>query len=671
MTFQNRLATETSPYLQQHATQPVDWYPWGQEALEKAKKEHKPLLVSIGYSACHWCHVMAHESFADPEIAERMNQLFINVKVDKEERPDLDKIYQTAHFILSEHSGGWPLTVFLDPEYHLPFFSGTYFPKYARFPHPAFIDLLQRVADFYHAHHQDIAIQSRELQRVMKQAQQHVAVKEQPLHLQPWQQALDDLTRFYDPQHGGFGEAPKFPNPTYLNLLFSDQPTHQELITSLQYMANGGIYDQLGGGFFRYTVDNQWQIPHFEKMLYDNAQLLLLYAQVVITHPQPLFQKVVEETAAFVMRDLQSTEGGYYSALDADSGGREGQFYLWTPQEIERQVTPEQYQRLVLYFNLQQPPNFEQYWHLHVIASPETIAQQLAEPVAETQAQLQTARAKLWQSRSTRQPVMRDEKILTAWNALMIKAMVVAGWYGNQPAYLDSATRALEFIYSHLWHNQRLLAVYKDGRAHLAGYLDDYAFLLDALLTYLQYRWDSRFLAFAIALADALIHHFMDEEHGGFYFVADDHEALAYRPKTVEDNVMPAGNSVAALALQRLGYLLGDMNYLRAAENTLKMAWSTIIKNPSAYCTLLQVLHEYVQPPKIIIIRALEPELSQWQKTAQYPYSPSRMVFAISAEATDLPANIAEKKPASTPVAYICQGFQCQPPISKLNKLLE
>ncbi len=675
MTFHNRLATETSPYLQQHATNPVDWYPWGQEALDKAKRENKPLLVSIGYSACHWCHVMAHESFADPETAERMNRLFVNVKVDREERPDLDKIYQTAHFVLTENPGGWPLTVFLDPEHHLPFFTGTYFPKQARYPLPAFMDLLQRVADFYQAHHQDITIQSRELLRVLKQSQHHEAAREPLLNLQPWEQAISDLTQFYDPVYGGFGDAPKFPNSTYLNLFFQDSllgnhNSRAQLDNTLQHMANGGIYDQLGGGFFRYSVDSQWNIPHFEKMLYDNAQLLLLYVQAAIISPQPLRQKIVQETADWVIRDMQAPEGGYYAALDADSEGKEGLFYLWTAQEVEQAVSAEQYRRLLLYFNLQQAPNFENYWHLHVVSSPAVIAQQLSESVTATQTQLNAAIHTLWKSRQQRPAVHRDEKILTAWNALMIKAMLVAGVQTSQPAYLTSATCALEFIYNHLWQNQRLFAVYKDGLAHLAGYLDDYAFLLDALLTYLQWHWDARFFTFACAIADVLVNHFVDSDGGGFYFVADDHEALAYRPKIWEDNVQPAGIGVACLALQRLGYLAGDFRYLTVAEKTIKMSWPMLEKNPSAYGTLLQALREFLQPPEIMIIRAMEPELSRWQEMVRSYYSPSRLVFAIPSDETALPANIAEKKPVDNKaVAYICLGFQCQPPITEITLL--
>lgn len=676
----NHLSDQTSPYLLQHAHNPVEWYPWGEEALHKAIAENKPILLSIGYSACHWCHVMAHESFEDEQTAKLMNQLFVNIKVDREERPDLDNIYQTAHQILTRSSGGWPLTVFLDPIHHVPFFTGTYFPKAARYQLPAFTDLLQQLADFYAKNYREIQQKAPELTNFLKQLDKTDLTSDQTLNLQPWNRAVEKLSAEYDPENGGFGGSPKFPNPSNLALFINDAYTAQEktidtnsfaiVKTTLTKMALAGIYDQLGGGFYRYSVDAQWEIPHFEKMLYDNAQLLYQYAQGYQLTEDPLFKKIITETANWVMHKMQSKEGGYFSALDADSEGKEGSYYLWTPEQVKLLVSDEEYKLLLAYFNLSKPENFEERWHLHITHSLENIAQETQKPLAELLNLYHSARMKLLNARDQRIAPGTDDKVLTAWNALMIKDMVQAGATLVEPAWIDSAERALNFIYKTMWRDGRLLASYRNQRAHLSGYVDDYAFLLDAILVFLQQRWRTEYLLFAIELAEVLLQHFLDKEHANFFFISDEHESLIYRPKIMIDGVTPAGSSVACYSLQRLGYLLAEPRYLEIAEKSLKFAFPDIGKYPASHITLLLTLRDYLSPPKIIIVRGEGENLKPWQAALSKYHNPATMIFTIDKDQINLPAALAEKLPGEGVVAYICQGQQCLPSINDLEQLI-
>ena len=658
----NHLANQNSPYLLQHADNPVDWYPWGEEALKKAAAENKPILLSIGYSACHWCHVMAHESFEDAITAAVMNTLFVNIKVDREERPDLDKIYQSAHQLLTNHPGGWPLTVVLDPHALSPFFAGTYFPKEARFQLPAFKDLLVQIVDFYNKHKQEISAQASSLASTLQQLSLGPPTSAATLNLQAWTLALQQLVEEYDPENGGFGASPKFPNPSHYEFLIRDCSANSKkmLQTSLTKMALGGIYDQIGGGFYRYATDAHWEIPHFEKMLYDNAQLLYQYAQADALMPNPVFKKVITETANWVMRQMQSEAGGYYSALDADSEGKEGWYYVWTPEQIKSVVTAEEFQLLSEHFNLSQRANFDHHWHLNIACSTENIAQQRNQSLTQIIALLDSARAKLLQARTQRIAPGMDDKILTAWNALMIKGMAFAGAHLACSSWLDSAERALSFLHQQLWHEGRLCAAYKNHHSYLPAYLDDYAFLLDAILVFLQYRWRTEYLFFAIELAEVLITYFQDPKHGGFYFVADDHEALMYRPKTLMDNVTPAGSGIACYALQRLGYLLAEPRYLTLVERSLKFASATIEHYPAAHLSLLITLREHLEPPQLIIVRSNAQDQELWQAWAQQHYHPARMVFTIENAEEELPSTLATKvAAASGTIAYVCQGTKC------------
>ncbi len=674
----NRLAQETSPYLLQHADNPVDWYPWGPEALEKARTENKPILLSIGYSACHWCHVMAHESFEDPATAAVMNELFVNIKVDREERPDLDRIYQLAHQMLIQRGGGWPLTMFLSPIDHRPFFGGTYFPKDSRHGLPAFADLLQRVAEFYSTRAQDIAQQSHALKQAFEEISPPPAEPGMALTDEPIAVAREMLAREFDSRFGGFGRAPKFPHPATIEFLLrtwrssagQEEPDLHALYMAtltLTRMCEGGIYDQLGGGFARYSVDEFWMIPHFEKMLYDNGQLLGNLAHAATATGDELFARVASETADWLMRDMQSPEGGYWSTLDADSEGHEGRFYVWTPEEVRKHLEPDEFEVFARRFGLDQPANFEGAWHLHVYRSVPDIAQELSISEDQAKDRLDRARAKLLQVRNRRVWPGRDEKILTSWNGLAISGMAIAARALQRPDLADSALRAVDFIRKHLWQNGRLLAVSKDGRSRFPAYLDDYAFLLDGLLELLQTSWRSEDLAFADELAATLLRHFEDKEHGGFYFTADDHEALMHRSRTFSDEAVPSGNAIAAKALTRLGLLLGNTDYLDAAARTLRASWPQLERYPHGHAAMLVALEEHLDPPQIVIVRG--EASTSWQRQLDRVYAPRRLIFAIPSDARDLPAALAEKKPMGDTVAYVCTGMSCSPPVTTLEAL--
>ncbi len=679
--YTNHLVTETSPYLLQHAHNPVDWYPWGPQALEKARREQRPILLSIGYSACHWCHVMAHESFEDPATAEVMNRLFVNVKVDREERPDLDKIYQTAHSLLTQRTGGWPLTLFLTPDEQIPFFAGTYFPDQPRHGMPAFTELCQRVSDFYHERRDELEQQNHSLVDFMSSMNRHDPAQDRhaEFNAMPLDVVRQQLEQQFDVSHGGFGSAPKFPHPTSIERLLrhwaatrgdgqaDERALHMALFT-LERMALGGMYDQIGGGFCRYSVDEQWMIPHFEKMLYDNGPLLSLYSDAWVATRKPLFRRIVAETSEWVIRDMQSPQGGYYSSLDADSEGEEGKFYVWTPDEVRGSLTETEYALVAARFGFDRASNFEGRWHAHVYTSVATLSKHFGLPEADIQAQLETARSKLFNAREQRIHPGRDDKVLVSWNALMIKGMAQAARQCNEPRCRASAEQALAFIRTQMWSGGRLYATCKDGHAHLAAYLDDYVFLIDAVLELLQVRWNNDDLAFALQLAGVVLEHFADPS-GGFYFTADDHEQLIQRPKPLGDDAMPAGNAIAARVLLRLGHLLGETRYLDAAGQTLRAAWNAIQQSPWGHTGLLLALEETLYPVETVIIRAGEEQLATWQNVLAQHYAPRRQVFAIADTAVGLPAPLQQRVPQHDGVAYICEGMRCLPPLLSVAEL--
>ena len=652
----NRLANETSPYLQQHADNPVDWYAWGPEALERAKREDKPILLSIGYSACHWCHVMAHESFEDAGIAALMNREFVNIKVDREERPDLDQIYQTAHQMLAHGAGGWPLTMFLAPD-GAPFFGGTYFPKTSRFGLPGFADLLARVREIWRDQRAEIGEQNQQLKLALSRSLPARGAHRAELDDAPLHAMLQNLRANFDARNGGFGGAPKFPHPTDLELCLRHGESDIALVT-LARMCEGGIYDQLGGGFCRYSTDAHWTIPHFEKMLYDNGPLLQLLADAWLVSGNPLYARSAEETAAWIMREMQSPEGGFYSSLDADSEHEEGKFYVWEREEVRGLLTADEFQEVAAHYGLDQPPNFEnRFWHLR-LAAPSRNADSL-----------NSARAKLLAARETRIRPGRDEKVLVSWNALAIRGMAHAGRVFGRPEWIASARRALEFVRAQMWRDGRLLATAKDGRAHLAAYLDDYAFLIAAMLELLQAGFAAADLAFAEQLAEVLLEKFQDAEAGGFFFTARDHEELLHRPKPGHDNAMPSGNGVAAWSLCRLAALTGEDRFARAAERTLELFYPAMRERPAGYAQLGIALEEALAPPAVLVLRGERAAVAEWGTELAREFLPGVMVIPAENGLPGLPPFL-DKPLRPGPVnGWLCRGVTCLAPSSSLEAL--
>ena len=678
-TAANRLSQETSPYLRQHAHNPVDWYPWGAAALERARAEHKPILLSVGYSACHWCHVMAHESFEDPQTAQVMNDLFINIKVDREERPDIDRIYQIAQQMLTQRSGGWPLTMFLTHDDQRPFFGGTYFPREARFGLPSFRDLLLRVAEYYRDHESELRKQNAALMSAFDDLNPPAGAPDTQLTDAPLQASRAMLAKIFDPHNGGFGGAPKFPHPKTLERLLRDWHASSHLLEpdlhalymatlTLRRMGDGGMNDQLGGGFARYSVDEYWMIPHFEKMLYDNGALLAVYSDAAVATGDTFYARVAADTAAWAIRETQAPEGGYYSSYDADSEGHEGKFYVWDQDAVRQALTTAEYSAFAPHFGLNRAPNFEGRWHLHVFESTEDVAKSLAKTTDEIEALLESARRKLLALRNLRIWPGRDDKILTSWNALMIRGMAIAARALDRPDLADSATRALDFIRGTLWREGRLLATYKDGRAHLNAYLDDYVYLADAVLELQQVRFRSDELAFARELLDVVLEHFTDSD-GGFFFTSDDHETLIHRSKSFSDDATPAGNGIAAFALQRLGHLLGDSRYLAAAEKTLRAAAPVLEKYPQAHMSLLIALEELLNPPETIILRGEAAAIETWRRDLARLYAPRRVVLAVPTSASNLPPALGDKPARGEAVAYVCKGSVCSAPLESFSAL--
>ncbi len=666
----NRLAKESSPYLLQHADNPVDWYPWGDEAFALARETGKPILLSIGYSACHWCHVMAHESFEDDAIAELMNAMFVNIKVDREERPDVDKIYQTAHQLITQRGGGWPLTMFLDGDDQRPFFGGTYFPNEARYGMPAFGDLLQKISTYYTENRDDVRQQSARILDVFNRIEPDPADDGKALDDAPFAKVRETLEQTFDREFGGFGAAPKFPHPTTIERLLrhwrstanAAEPDVEALFMAaltLARMAEGGLFDHVGGGFYRYSVDRHWQIPHFEKMLYDNGPLLAIYAQAAIATGEKLFADAANATADWMLADMRDDNGGFYATRDADSEGHEGLYYLWDPSEA-KELLGDAYEVFARRFGLNQDANFEGRWHL-------TVREQITDDEA---AVIERAKQTLLAQRSTRVAPGRDEKQLTSWNALAIRGLAIAGRAFERTDLIDAASDAVDFLRQTLIKDGRLYASHKDGDTRFAAYLDDHAFLLDAVLELLQARWNSAHLEFAQQLAELLLEFFEDTDHGGFWFTANDSEQLIHRSKPLADEAVPSGNGIAAYALQRLGFLLGETRYLVAAENTLRAAWRAIEEYPHGHVSLLTALEEYLEHPEIIVIRGAADEIGRWRDSAAKVYAPRRLVFAIPRDEAGLPGALDDRKPIDgETVAYRCVGTHCEMPVTSWEAL--
>ncbi len=603
---------------------------------------------------------MAHESFEDPQVAALMNRLFVNVKVDREERPDLDQIYQTAHQMLSQRTGGWPLTMFLSPD-GTPFFGGTYFPREMRHGLPGFPELCERIAAIWGEKRADIASQNEEVLKAFSRTVPRGGAPRSQLSAQPVRAILETLRANFDARFGGFGGAPKFPHPTDLELCLRKGATEMAH-TTLKRMCEGGIYDQLGGGFCRYSVDAEWMIPHFEKMLYDNGPLLALLADAWLVTGDALYARYAEETAGWIIREMQSPEGGYYSSLDADSEHEEGKFYVWSREQAQSLLSDEEYLVFSSHYGLDRPPNFEnRHWHLYVSRQIE----ETARPI------LDSARRKLFAAREKRIRPGRDEKALVSWNALAIRGMARAGRVFGRPEWIASARRALDFIRVKMWRGGRLFATYKDGRAHLNAYLDDYAFLIGGLLELMQAEFESGDLDLSEELADVLLDQFEDAQAGGFFFTARDHERLIHRPKPGHDNATPSGNAVAAWALGRLAALTGEQRYVQAAGRALELFYPAMRDYPAGFGSMAIALEEFLEPTGVLVLRGKGTPLAEWRSALGREYLSDMSILAIPDHVRGLPAPL-DKPLRPEPVnGWLCRGVTCLPPISNLVNLMK
>ncbi|MDH5765479.1 MAG: thioredoxin domain-containing protein [Gammaproteobacteria bacterium] len=674
MSIKNTLHTETSPYLLQHASNPVHWQTWNQNTLQLAKELNKPILLSIGYSACHWCHVMAHESFENKATADLMNEHFINIKVDREERPDLDKIYQTSHSLLTGRPGGWPLTVFLSPNDQIPFFAGTYFPVDPQHGLPAFSDILSTVETIYKTRSDDIQKQNESLIEMLQKLNMP-ANKDDSLSTLSIDLARKQIESAYDQENGGFSKAPKFPHPSVLERLLNHHTLLQEgdetalnmAAFSLEKMATGGFFDQPGGGFYRYSTDEKWMIPHFEKMLYDNAQLLHNYSQAYQITKKPLFKEVATKIANWTIKEMLSPEGGFYSAIDADTDGQEGKFYTWKKEELQALLPEKHFDIFAKHYGLNQEPNFEGQWHLHSSTSIHALQDDYQLDENELKTLLDECHSILYEARKNRTQPEIDKKILTSWNALMIRGLAYSGRIFDDEKFFEAAYKAAFFIKTNLWVNKRLLATCKDNKAYLNAYLDDYAYLLQALLELLQCRWDNTILEWTEEIADTLLNYFEDKKNGGFFFTSHDHEYLIQRTKSYSDDAMPSGNAICAQSLTACGYLLGKPKYISAAENCLLSAMEPINQNPLMNSGMINALANFKYPSPVMIIRGNENSLQKC-KQALSNSSTDQITFFIDNN-IELTNNLSDKSPATDLCIYICQGMTCKEPLISIEQL--
>ena len=651
----NRLAQETSPYLLEHADNPVDWFPWGDEALARARAEHKPILLSIGYSACHWCHVMARESFEDPETAALMNRDFVSVKVDREERPDLDQVYMRAVQGLTG-SGGWPMTVFLLPD-GTPFFAGTYFPPSDRFGMPAFKRVLAAVANAFTNRPADVDETAAQVRNFLNRPSVPLAAGELTPAL--LDEATTRLEHDFDPVNGGFGGAPKFPQPMLIeDLLRSHVRTGQAAplemaVHTLRAMADGGLYDQLGGGFHRYSVDERWLVPHFEKMLYDNALLARAYLDAwQLTH-DAAFRRVVEATLAFVLREMTSPQGGFYSSLDADSEAEEGRFYLWTTPELEAALGGAEARALARAFDVTAAGNFEGRNILHRVG-PGAVEI------------LDAARDRLMAFRNRRVRPHRDEKVIAGWNGLMLRAFADAGRVLDRKDLVTAAEANARFLLSEMRQGGRMRRSYKDGRAPLAGYLEDQAAVADGLLSLYEATFDPSWLDGLRGLVNEMLTAFWDEPSSAFFDTAADQEQLVARPQDVTDNAIPSGTSLAVDVLLRAGMLLGEASWVDRARATLARLAPTAAKAPLAFGRLLAALDFHLGRivELAVISKPGDAETTRLLEVVRARYLPNRLI-AVAPSAGDGPATplLADRRALyGKATAYLCEGFVCQAP---------
>jgi uncharacterized protein YyaL (SSP411 family) len=675
----NNLINETSPYLLQHAHNPVDWYPWGEAALAKARTEDKPILLSIGYSACHWCHVMEHESFENEEIAGLMNENFVNIKVDREERPDLDQIYMSAVQMMTGQ-GGWPMTMFLTPA-GVPFYGGTYFPPADRYNMPGFPRVLLSVAEAYRSQPDQVASTATamlgELRRVGLAETSRETVNSDLLDA-----SYRRIAANYDRTNGGFGSAPKFPPSMTLDFILHTfhRTRADEALEIVQQtarkMAGGGIYDQLGGGFHRYSVDAKWLVPHFEKMLYDNALLSRLYLHLYQVTKNPDARRVAEETLDYVVREMTDASGGFYSSQDADSEGHEGKFFVWSRQEIVDALGAPDADLFCDYFNITESGNFEGRNILNVRASVEDVAAKNKVTVEELRQAVDTGRRKLFEIRESRIKPGRDEKVLTAWNGLMLGSFAEAAAILDRPDYRKIAEANANFLLDHLQKDGLLLRTYKDGEAKLNAYLEDYACLIDGLISLYEATGTLKWIESALSLADKMIEEFWDEDSGGFFFTGKSHEQLIVRSKEFLDNATPSGNSIAALSLLRLSLLTDNETYRRHATTVLRLMADQIRRYPSAFGCALSAVDFYLDSPVEIAIvgRGEDPRSQELVRAAWQTYIPNRVIALSVDDNKQAPRIVAllRDRPmqGAQPTAFVCEAYTCKNPVHTPADLL-
>jgi uncharacterized protein YyaL (SSP411 family) len=664
----NRLINESSPYLRQHAHNPVDWFPWGAEAFAAARREDKPILLSVGYSACHWCHVMERESFEDEQTARLMNERFVNVKVDREERPDVDHIYMNAVQALTGR-GGWPMTVFLTPD-GKPFYGGTYFPPEDRHGMPAFRRVLLAVDQAYRGKPEEVQKTVAQLMTALQSAEA-LQPAARPVDAGLVRSAAAALARAYDESNGGIGHAPKFPNEAVLELFLRAHCSGGEaryldmVLHTLQQMARGGIYDQLGGGFHRYSVDARWLVPHFEKMLYDNAQLVPLYLSAFQLTRDPFFASVARDTLEYVRREMRHPAGGFYSTQDADSEGEEGRFFLWDADEVRRLLGEDAAAIACRYWDVSDAGNFEHRNILHVTLEIDQLAKLFHRDAETVRQVLAAARRTLFAAREQRVKPGRDDKILTAWNALMISAFAKAAEALDDDGYLRVAIDGVRFIETHLQRGDRLLSTYQDGVAKLNGYLDDYAFSIAALLDVFEAAQDRTFLERAGALANALLAHFWDADAGGFFFTSDDHETLIVRSKPAFDGSIPSGNSVALRNLLRLYHYTQEATYLARAESMLRLFAGALQEHPFGFANMLCAVDFYVQRPReVVVVAPTGADTGALLRRIREVYLPNRTLMVVdpAAEAALPPALRGKGMVDGKPTVYVCHNMTCAPP---------
>ncbi|MDG2106123.1 MAG: thioredoxin domain-containing protein [Gammaproteobacteria bacterium] len=660
----NRLKNEKSEYLLQHADNPVDWYPWSKEAFDKAEKENKPIMLSIGYSACHWCHVMAHESFEDDGTAELMNANFINIKLDKEERPDLDKIYQMSQTIITGKTGGWPLTVFMTPE-KFPFFAGTYFPDTERHGLPGFKDILLRVMDFYKNQRDDISKQNIQIKNIFETLNKTKETKN-IVNEDLLSKVKSELISSIDRVHGGFGSAPKFPHVNNLDFLIktaekNDKETLELIELTLTRMTCAGIYDHLKGGFFRYSVDELWMIPHFEKMLYDNGPMIDILCNAYKITQNSLYLDKINQTCQWAIEEMQDKQGGFYSTIDADSEHTEGKFYIWTDEELKDILNTNELKLFKEIFVVYDKPNFEGKYHLHVTKTNQ-------ECYINNKNSADLICAKLLKIRNGRVRPATDKKILVSWNSLLMTGLINAYKITGNNNYYNSAKKCFDFIRNNMWVNNKLYACYHD-KPYFNAYLDDYAFLSKACIEFLKIDWNEKDFSFLENLTDSLINNFQDKENGGFYYTSDTHEELIYRPKSYMDESLPSGNSIATEVLSELYELTGNSKYIEAVDKSISSAADSINRSKFSHCSLYLATPNTKISKKLIIIRCELEKIDEYKKNIYALNIMNDNIYFIANNESVTIKGIKEKINQGRFTAYVCQNNTCSEPIKDYESL--